>query len=296
MLLDQTQDTWRVQGLRKAAESLGISITIPTIEPPDEALVNAAPIDTDDPNSVLDSYRASLSHVALLQRFLDLNVETALILEDDVDFGVNIKEQLAAFSDALWTNAGSKDAHHQDDPYDKASWDILWLGHCGLELVANTQITYYRDPYALGWDRLTGCLNDWYDQQQRHGIPQTVLRGAAPIGSYAYGVHRRRAMSLVEENSNRTGRAFDFTLRIVKGFITAVQPQFPNYFTITRLLEKNPSEAREILLSKTSHGTSANTPGHITLSGVRDATPWATECLSMVDGNVRLPEPGDWIF
>ncbi|KAI6852258.1 hypothetical protein KC323_g9495, partial [Hortaea werneckii] len=247
-----TQDTWRVQGLKKAAQLLGIALAVPTIEPPDEALVNAAPIDTDDPNSVLDSYRASLSHVALLQRYL--NVETALILEDDVDFGVNIKEQLAAFSDTLWTNAGSKDAHHQDDPYDKASWDIIWLGHCGLELVANTQITYYRDPYALGWDRLTVCLNDWYDQQQRHGIPQTVLRGAAPIGSYAYGVHRRRAMSLVEENSNRTGRAFDFTLRIVKGFITAVQPQSPNYFTIIRLLEKNPLEAKETLLSKTSHG------------------------------------------
>ncbi|KAI6807382.1 hypothetical protein KC342_g18791, partial [Hortaea werneckii] len=103
-----TQDTWRVQGLKKAAQLLGIALAVPTIEPPDEALVNAAPIDTDDPNSVLDSYRASLSHVALLQRYL--NVETALILEDDVDFGVNIKEQLAAFSDALWTNAGSKDA------------------------------------------------------------------------------------------------------------------------------------------------------------------------------------------
>ncbi|KAI6854318.1 hypothetical protein KC338_g9318 [Hortaea werneckii] len=296
LVLATAQDTWRVQGLRKAAESLGISLSIPTIEPPDEVLVNASPIDTDDPNSVLDSYRASLSHVALLQRFLDLNVETALILEDDVDFGINIKEQMAAFSDALWSSAGSEASHHHGDPYDMASWDILWLGHCGLELVANTQMTYYRDPYALGWDRLTGCLNDWYDQQQRHGTPQTVLRGAAPIGSYAYGVHRRRAMSLVEENSNRTGRAFDFTLRIVKGFITAVQPQSPNYFTIIRLLEKNPSEAKETLLSKTSHGTSANTPGHITLSGVRDATPWATECLSMVDGNVRLPEPGDWIF
>ncbi|KAI7522865.1 hypothetical protein KC331_g19014, partial [Hortaea werneckii] len=249
MLLDQTQDTWRVQGLRKAAESLGISITIPTIEPPDEALVNAAPIDTDDPNSVLDSYRASLSHVALLQRFLDLNVETALILEDDVDFGVNIKEQLAAFSDALWTNAGSKDAHHQDDPYDKASWDILWLGHCGLELVANTQITYYRDPYALGWDRLTGCLNDW----------KLRLWCPSPTGDVASGRKQQSHWSGFRLYTSKTG--------IVKGFITAVQPQFPNYFTITRLLEKDPSEAREILLSKTSHGTSANTPGHITLSG-----------------------------
>ncbi|KAI7492299.1 hypothetical protein KC367_g9179, partial [Hortaea werneckii] len=295
LVLATAQDTWRIQGLRKAAESLGISLTIPTIDPPDEALVNAAPIDTDDPNSVLDSYRASLSHVALLQRFLDLDVETALILEDDEDFGINIKEQLAAFSDALWSGAGSEASHHEDDPYDMATWDILWLGHCGLELVANTQITYYRDPYALGWDRLTGCLNDWYDQQQSRGIPQTVLRGAAPIGSYAYGVHRRRALSLVEENRNRTGRAFDFTLRIVKGFITAVRLQFPNYSTITRSLERNPSEMMEILLSKTWHGTSASTLGHTTSSRVRDATLWAPECLSTVDGNVRLPEPGDSI-
>ena len=96
-----TQDTWRVQGLKKAAQLLGIALAVPTIEPPYEALVNAAPMDTGDPNSVSKSYRASLGHVALLQHFLDLDVETALIMEDDVDFEVNIKEQLVASPDAL---------------------------------------------------------------------------------------------------------------------------------------------------------------------------------------------------
>ncbi|KAI7153763.1 hypothetical protein KC349_g8146 [Hortaea werneckii] len=231
LVLTTDMTSWRIQGLQKAAEAVGITLTIPQLALPDEDLVHAAPTDTDDPDSVLDSYRAALSHVALLEHFLDTGLETALIFEDDVDFGLSIKDQMTALSETLWSTAGSTAADHPEDPFNQASWDILWLGHCGLELVANTHIIHYNDPNALGWDRLTGCLNDWYTQQRNSGVSQTVLQGVAPIGSYAYGVTRERAASLVEENTNRTGRAFDFTLhRDCKGLHQRCTAPVPELF------------------------------------------------------------------
>ncbi|KAK0616344.1 hypothetical protein B0T14DRAFT_604658 [Immersiella caudata] len=107
------------------------------------------------------SWRA---HMNALQRVVEKNMTSALILEDDADWDVRLKSQLQVFAQAaraftqppssgssltkadLWrsdvssdhTNADvflgelPSDLHPKLTPYgDK--WDVLWLGHCGTE-------------------------------------------------------------------------------------------------------------------------------------------------------------------
>ena len=54
------------------------------------------------------------------------DLDTAMIIEDDVDWDVAIKERLPLISDAVGNFS-------RVDPSDPApygrSWDILWLGH-----------------------------------------------------------------------------------------------------------------------------------------------------------------------
>lgn len=78
-----------MQGLQKVAGAVDISRKVLRLVLPNEEVVHTDPTDIDDPDSVLDSYRAALSHVELLKHFLDTGAETALILEGDVDFGLD---------------------------------------------------------------------------------------------------------------------------------------------------------------------------------------------------------------
>ena len=128
LVLTTDSHTWRVEGLRKAAEAVGITLTIPDHGVLKEMLVQNHNVDLGVEGRGSGSYQAALGHVALLDHFLALDVETALILEDDADFGLNIREQMSAFSDAIWEDFNSLRHHHTRDPYKMASWDVLWLG------------------------------------------------------------------------------------------------------------------------------------------------------------------------
>lgn len=63
-------------------------------------------------------------------------------MEDDVDWDVSIKAQLKSFARAIRTLQGAK-GPSQGSPYGD-EWDILWLGHCGIE--CKTNLPYYLIP------------------------------------------------------------------------------------------------------------------------------------------------------
>lgn len=96
-------NTWRVQGLLLAAQATGTKLTVPALSPPDEELVLAEMTDKDDENISPDAIRAALQHTSLLRHFHETGVETALILEDDVDFGLDLKAQLESLSQTFWS-------------------------------------------------------------------------------------------------------------------------------------------------------------------------------------------------
>jgi hypothetical protein len=77
-------------------------------------------------------------HMNAIRRVVDENLQSALILEDDVDWDVNIIAQLQQFANAsiaLLENLKERPGNGSEpaistSPYGDG-WDILWLGHCG---------------------------------------------------------------------------------------------------------------------------------------------------------------------
>ncbi|RDI85334.1 hypothetical protein Vi05172_g4672 [Venturia inaequalis] len=96
------------------------------------------------------SWRA---HLNAIQRIVTENLESALIVEDDVDWDIRIKSQLHHFADAVQVLtqplASDREEVRPEDvyigpespaprtlkpetsPYGD-NWDMLWLGHCGV--------------------------------------------------------------------------------------------------------------------------------------------------------------------
>lgn len=67
----------------------------------------------------------------LLFRFIDSGVETAVFLEDDVDWDIRLRTvQAPLVSTAMRRLSPNVDAHRY--PYgNPKTWDLLYLGHCG---------------------------------------------------------------------------------------------------------------------------------------------------------------------
>jgi hypothetical protein len=177
--------------------------------------------------------------MALLRRLLSIDLENILILEDDVDFSIHIKEQMELLSQTMWQGRDHEAWEHNEDPYDKASWDLLWLGHFGMEFVANTDLTPYNDPHALPWEHLYADWNSYYaDQRGQDPLArQQLVGGIAPLDSFAIGMNRADAARLVEENTDRTVRAWNFTLHgNCKGLVqrcTGVVPELFHHHKVT---------------------------------------------------------------
>jgi len=74
-------------------------------------------------------------------KFIIMNEwSTALILEDDADWDLNIKNQMLRLANGISTVVGNKNDYHS--PYG-TSWDILWLGHCSDPHTEVKSVTYY---------------------------------------------------------------------------------------------------------------------------------------------------------
>lgn len=67
-------------------------------------------------------------------------IGSGIILEDNADWDVNIKTQLQSFALAVRALQGTTNTK-TFSPYGD-DWDILWLGHCGLE--CKTDLPYYQ--------------------------------------------------------------------------------------------------------------------------------------------------------
>jgi hypothetical protein len=85
-----------------------------------------------------------------------MDFDTTLIIEDDVDWDLRIRDQTSLIANAVrnFTNAG----HAEHAPYGR-SWDILWLGHCGEIYDESSRRVNFADPTVVphelyrGWSR-----------------------------------------------------------------------------------------------------------------------------------------------
>ncbi|KAI5367245.1 hypothetical protein Slin15195_G023730 [Septoria linicola] len=124
----------RKQPLLEAAAVSEIDLTIPAQTAWTEEDVASFQIE-DRENSKIKSgsIKAWLSHHLVLRDFLASGKETALILEDDVDWDIRLRTQQVPISQratrTLLNSTGRNEARY---PWGSpASWEVLWLGHCG---------------------------------------------------------------------------------------------------------------------------------------------------------------------
>ncbi|KAJ5106771.1 hypothetical protein N7456_003446 [Penicillium angulare] len=106
-------------------------------------------------------YAARRAHVNGMRRIVEDRIGSAIIMEDDSDWDVNIKVQLQNFALGLREIQGTTDVPNTS-PYGD-DWDVLWIGHCGIE--CRTDLPFYEAP------------NDFTVPQSRHFLP--YLRDAS---------------------------------------------------------------------------------------------------------------------
>ncbi|RDA88590.1 hypothetical protein CP532_5900 [Ophiocordyceps camponoti-leonardi (nom. inval.)] len=165
------------------------------------------------------SILAWLGHLHALRQFIESDDETALLLEDDVDWDVRLRSvQMPLLSSALGKllPASVSAAYPYGKPDD---WDLLYLGHCGdywgpvssdfkadhykPEDLAETEHVAFADETMLDMRD----LHPWTSSQLAHlGVaPKTRLlhRSKFPLCTFAYAVTRNSASRLLSDLAGR---------------------------------------------------------------------------------------------
>jgi hypothetical protein len=149
-----------------------------------------------------------LSMLDLVKYMVMADLESALILEDDVDWDVSIKDQMRLVSDAAreFTLTDS----HDLSPYGHA-WDLFWIGHSGEPTMNETRRLEYDDPSVplpenyIGWSK-----------KYMEGITpgkRSVQRASLTFGSYAIALSRRGATKVLKYCGKGENKAYDIRLQ-----------------------------------------------------------------------------------
>ncbi|KAI0147219.1 glycosyltransferase family 25 protein [Xylariaceae sp. FL1272] len=155
-------------------------------------------------------------HMNAVRRIVEENLESALIMEDDMDWDVRLKSQLMKIAEGSRKLIPSGD--HPSSPYGDA-WDVLWLGHCG-EIFPETltenegkkehpKFVINNDATVPPIDKITGLVD--FHQYPEHTRFLHVSGG--PICSFAYALSQRGARKVLYGLSvDRLDMAFDNSL------------------------------------------------------------------------------------
>ncbi|KAI0420364.1 hypothetical protein F5X98DRAFT_331914 [Xylaria grammica] len=156
------------------------------------------------------------SHMNAIRRIVEEDLESALILEDDMDWDVRLKTQLkevAKGARQLIPPGGASSSPYGD------SWDVLWLGHCGEvfpeQLPENEgkpkhpKYIILNDETVPPRDKLTGLV-DFSDHPE---FTRWVHVSGGPICSFAYALSQRGARKVLFDLSiDHLGAPFDNAL------------------------------------------------------------------------------------
>ncbi|UZJ55632.1 hypothetical protein CBS101457_004952 [Exobasidium rhododendri] len=199
--------------------------------------------------TLLGSYR---SHINALRKVLEDGVESALILEDDVDWSVDVKKTFQSFQDPLATLIGSmkKDRKTRGPiasaPYGEADWDLLYLGAClegawagptvekkPLPLVGNKTVDYDAPPYLVYEDEtapdgtnMGDSVKEMFrnyglqiDMPDALSIPRrrVIQRSRGPICTDSYAVTRRGAARLLYQLTRTLNAPIDLAMAWAAG-------------------------------------------------------------------------------
>ncbi|KAK8074903.1 glycosyltransferase family 25 protein, partial [Apiospora hydei] len=183
------------------------------------------------PNTYLGSWRSHMNAIrrqVLLRRWpctdmcgriVEEDLESALIMEDDMDWDVRLRSQLETV--AKGTRALLSSGSQPNSPYGD-SWDLLWLGHCGEifpeQLPENKEEPLYPkfaikdDQTVPPLDKITGLV----DFKSYPEFTRWVHVTGAPICSFAYALTRRGAQKVLFDLSKRG--SYGVTRKVPDGY------------------------------------------------------------------------------
>lgn len=163
-----------------------------------------------DPNIKRPSHgsaKAWLAHLDMVKFVVTSGFETALIIEDDVDWDVTIRDQMRLVSDNVRAFATTSDG--DSAPYGSA-WDVLWLGHCGEVTKPETLKREYPDPSLMPTELYAGWSKKWLENIfEGHRAVQWTEQVVCTFG---YGVSRAGAQNMLKFLGQGQDEAFDVAL------------------------------------------------------------------------------------
>ncbi|KAI6082812.1 glycosyltransferase family 25 protein [Hypoxylon rubiginosum] len=151
-------------------------------------------------------------HMNAVRRIIEDDLDSALIMEDDMDWDVRLKPQLERIAQgarALLSSASKPNSPYGDN------WDLMWLGHCG-EVFPETldenkgkspddpgiqymsrKFVIEKDLTVPPKDKVTGLVN-FKDNPE---FTRWVHITGAPICTFAYALSQRGARKVLYDLS-----------------------------------------------------------------------------------------------
>jgi hypothetical protein len=214
-----TGTSWRLSGLHTAATFTGLNLTAPKQPDWTEEEVNVFRRKKKTPSASSarreevygigpGQARCWLGHLNALRNVIANGWATALIMEDDADWDIKIKEQMKLVAPMIkeLTNA----TRSSNSPYGD-SWDLLWLGHAGDPIdfkdgnyVATMdqtlpESTIYRHVYGG---------RSYFPPQLR-----VVHYSIAPLCTFAYAVTQAAALKMYALSRGGQDRIITMNMR-----------------------------------------------------------------------------------
>ncbi|KAI7222892.1 hypothetical protein KC333_g822 [Hortaea werneckii] len=190
---------WRAQGLKAAAERTGLAVTFlqqPSWTDKQKKVFHRG--DKYESWSIPGSTGCWLGHLHALKHFLSTKQTTALILEDDADWDVEIKNQVVRAQDYL-----RKLTESLADSLWGTEWDVLYLGHCGDRLHAHHKV--YEDSTTPNLTTYEGFHYGTLEPMPP-GL-RAVHRSIRPVCTYGYAVTAKGAEKII--NLSHDAKAID---------------------------------------------------------------------------------------
>lgn len=146
-------------------------------------------------------------HMNAVRKIVEEDLESALIMEDDMDWDVRLRSQLEDVAKGSRMLLNSKS--NPSSPYGDG-WDVLWIGHCGepfpeaLDENKNKPedhpgIQYMKTRYSIQNDMTVPPPEKTTGMIDFHAHPHTrfVHISAAPICTFAYALSQAGARKVL---------------------------------------------------------------------------------------------------
>jgi GR25 family glycosyltransferase involved in LPS biosynthesis len=170
-----------------------------------KAFQDFGPPEATHPND--GAVKAWLAHIDILKFVIQNDYETALIVEDDIDWDVDIKKQTVLLAEAV--RNFTKTPPEVTAPYGLA-WDILWIGNCGDEWEPDWETVLYDDGRVISHDKYTGWAKGYVERLPENR--RAVYTSSRPICTHAFAVTREGAKKLLDYVVDGQNEAYDVKL------------------------------------------------------------------------------------